>query len=43
MESSPPNMTSRRDLSGQRLVSWNALVQRLENVHCIPLKPSWEW
>jgi hypothetical protein len=27
MESSPPNVTFRRDISGQRLVSWNALLQ----------------
>jgi hypothetical protein len=33
MESSPPNVTFRRDISGQRLASWNALLQRLANVH----------
>jgi hypothetical protein len=33
MESSPPNVTFRRDISGQRLVSWNALHQCLANVH----------
>jgi hypothetical protein len=33
MESSPPNVMFRRDLLGQRLVSWNALLQRLANVH----------
>jgi hypothetical protein len=33
MEESPPNMTFRRDLSGQRLVSWNSLVQRLAHIH----------
>jgi hypothetical protein len=32
METSPPNLTFIRDLSGQRLVSWNALLQRLANV-----------
>jgi hypothetical protein len=32
METSPPNVTFRRDLSGQRLVDWNALLQRLANV-----------
>jgi hypothetical protein len=26
MKTSPPNVTFRRDLSGQRLVSWNALL-----------------
>jgi hypothetical protein len=33
MEESPPNVTFRRDLSGQRLVLWNALVQRLAHIH----------
>jgi hypothetical protein len=33
LESSPPNVTFGRDLSGQCLVSWNALVQCLEDVH----------
>jgi hypothetical protein len=33
METSPPNVMLRRDLSGQRLVSWNALLQCLANVH----------
>jgi hypothetical protein len=33
MESSPPNVAFRTDISGQRLVSWNALLQRLANVH----------
>jgi hypothetical protein len=32
METSPPNMTFRRDLSGQRLVAWNALLQRLASI-----------
>jgi hypothetical protein len=32
MESSPPNVSFRRDLSGQRLVSWNALLQHLANI-----------
>jgi hypothetical protein len=27
METSPPNVAFRRDLSGQRIVSWNALLQ----------------
>jgi hypothetical protein len=31
MESSPPSMTFRRNLSGQRLLAWNALLQRLAN------------
>jgi hypothetical protein len=32
METSPPTMAFRRDLSGQRLVAWNALLQRLANI-----------
>jgi hypothetical protein len=32
METSPPNMAFRRDLLVPRLVSWNALLQRLANV-----------
>jgi hypothetical protein len=32
MESSPPNMTFRRNLNGQRLASWNTLLQRLEAI-----------
>jgi hypothetical protein len=32
MENSPPSVAFRRDLSGQRLVAWNALLQRLANV-----------
>jgi hypothetical protein len=37
METSPPNMTFRRDLSGQRLVFWNALLQRLANIQLQPV------
>jgi hypothetical protein len=33
METSPPNVMFRRDLSSIRLVSWNALLQCLANVH----------
>jgi hypothetical protein len=32
MENSPPSVAFRRDLSGQRLVAWNALLQCLANV-----------
>jgi hypothetical protein len=32
MENSPPTVTFGRDLSGHRLVSWNALLQHLANV-----------
>jgi hypothetical protein len=38
MESSPPNVTSRRDLLSPRLISWNALLQRLATVQLTPLK-----
>jgi hypothetical protein len=31
MENSPQSMTFRRDLSRQRLIAWNALLQRLAN------------
>jgi hypothetical protein len=36
VETSPPNMTFRRDLSGQRLVSWDALLQHLANIQLQP-------
>jgi hypothetical protein len=32
MEFSPLSVTFRRDLSGQRLVAWNALLQHLANI-----------
>jgi hypothetical protein len=32
IETSPPAVAFRRDLSGQRLVAWNALLQRLQNI-----------
>jgi hypothetical protein len=32
METSPPDMAFRRDLSGLRLVAWNALLHRLANI-----------
>jgi hypothetical protein len=32
MESSPSSVTFRRDLSGQRLADWNALLLRLANI-----------
>jgi hypothetical protein len=32
LETSPPNMSFRRDLSGQRLVSSNPLLLRLANI-----------
>jgi hypothetical protein len=33
LETSPPNVSFRRDLLGQRLVSWNAFLLRLANIH----------
>jgi hypothetical protein len=36
METSPPNVTFRIDLSGKRLVSWDALLQRLANIQLQP-------
>jgi hypothetical protein len=32
METSPPAVVFRRDLSGQRLVAWNASLQRLAKI-----------
>jgi hypothetical protein len=32
METSPPTVAFRRDFSGQILVAWNALLQRLANI-----------
>jgi hypothetical protein len=43
METSPPNVTFRRDLSGQRLVSWNALLQRLANIQLQPGHDEFCW
>jgi hypothetical protein len=36
METSPSNVTFRRDLSGPRLVSLNTLLQRLVNIQLQP-------
>jgi hypothetical protein len=36
METSPLNVAFKRDLSGQRLVSWHALLQRLANIQLQP-------
>jgi hypothetical protein len=36
METSPPNVAFRKDLSDQRLVAWNALLQRLANIQLQP-------
>jgi hypothetical protein len=43
MESSPPNMTFKTDLIGPRLASWNALVQRLDNIQLMRWKNEFWW
>jgi hypothetical protein len=43
METSPPNVAFRRDLSGQRLVSWHALLQRLANIQLQPRHDEFRW
>jgi hypothetical protein len=43
MGSNPPQVTFRRDLIGARLVSWNALLQRLENVHLTQGSDEFRW
>jgi hypothetical protein len=43
METSPPNVAFRRDLSGQRLVSWHALLQRLANIQLQPGHDKFRW
>jgi hypothetical protein len=43
METSPPNVTFRRDLLGQRLVSWDALPQRLANIQLQPGLDEFRW
>jgi hypothetical protein len=43
METSPPSVSFRRDLSGQSLVSWNALLQRLENIQLQPGQDDFRW
>jgi hypothetical protein len=43
MATSPPDVTFRRDLIGQRLVAWNALLQRLANVQLSPGSDEFRW
>jgi hypothetical protein len=43
IETSPPNMMFRRDLLGQILVSWNALLQRLANVYLQNRPDEFHW
>jgi hypothetical protein len=35
METSPPNMTFRRDVIGPRLTSWNELLERLASIQLV--------
>jgi hypothetical protein len=37
LETSPPNVSFRRDLSSQQLVSWNALLLCLANIQLQPV------
>jgi hypothetical protein len=43
LESSPPNISFRRDLFGSRLVSWNALIQRLDFVELVLGMDEYQW
>jgi hypothetical protein len=43
LETSPLNVLFRRDLSGQRLVSWNALLLCLANIHLQPGHDEFHW
>ena len=43
MESSPPNVTFRRDLVGPRLVAWNALIERLALVQLTQGSDEFRW
>jgi hypothetical protein len=43
MEESPPSVKFRRDLSGQRLVSWNSFVQRLADIHLQAWHDEFHW
>jgi hypothetical protein len=43
LESNPPNVTSRRNLYGPRLVSWEVLLQRLAHVQLTEGKDEFHW
>jgi hypothetical protein len=43
LESNPLNMMFRRNLYGPRLVSWEALLQRLANIHLTDMKDEFHW
>ena len=43
MEYFPPNVMFRRDLHGARLVSWNALLRRLDSIHLTAGRDVFRW
>jgi hypothetical protein len=43
LESNPPNVMFRRNLYGSRLVSWEALLQRLANVNLTDGRDEFHW
>jgi hypothetical protein len=43
LETSPPNVSFRKDLSSQRLVSWNALLLSLVNIQLQPVHDVFRW
>ena len=43
METSPPNVSFRRDLLGPRLVVWNALLERLAMVQLLQGSDEFRW
>jgi hypothetical protein len=43
METSPPSMSFRRDITGPRLVSWNELLQRLASIQLVPGADEFRW
>jgi hypothetical protein len=43
MATSPPDVTFRRDLIGPRLVAWNSLLIRLEDVQLSPGPDEFRW
>jgi hypothetical protein len=43
MTTSPPDITFMRYLIGQRLVAWNALLQRLATIQLLPVTNDFRW
>jgi hypothetical protein len=43
METSPPSMSFRRDITGPRLVSWNELLQRLASIQLVQGADEFRW